>query len=571
MTANASSSSPARTASPGGPADAGRPRPELELDLAEAGFLPPLPRAYLEGRDRDLLEPLRLVDPGLDPAALPPAAEPGATPALDRSALAAALGRANRAYGHPAADRLAGLLAAPGTEVVVTGQQPGLFGGPLYTLSKMVAAARWAAALEAAGRPAVAVFWVANEDHDWAEVSAATFLTPDGPRTFDLGSDPDPLLPVGMRTLGPGLGPVFEELAALRGSGRFEEWLETLRRIYRPNARFGEAFCRLMVELLGERCPLLLDAMDPAVKEAEAPWLGRLVERRGGWEEAAAQADRRIEERGHPHQVTPQRGASPLFELRDGERRRIEWRANGALGSPDDHYLLRGSDRPPRPVDDLAGMIADNPGVISPGVLARPAIQDAILGTTLQVLGPGELSYMAQAAPTYGVLGVPAPWIALRPQVLVLEEHHREKLEELGLPLGVLLGSDEGLERHLAGHDGAGFVGRTRDEVETALGRLREAALALDPNLERPFEKTRDHVLRSLDTFADKATGAAARRDEVRNRRVDRLRQVCRPDGKLQERRVSSAHWPGKYGERFVAALWDQMSLDGRRLQVVEP
>lgn len=540
----------------------------LDLDLAEAGLLPPLARAYLEGHDRDLLEPLSL----LEPKELPPAEVRKTRP--DRSTLAAALGRANRSYGHPAAERLAGLLADPATEVVVTGQQPGLFGGPHYTLSKMVAAARWAAALEAAGRPAVAVFWVATEDHDWAEVATATFLAPDGPQSFDLGPDPDPLLPVGMRTFGPGLAPIYEGLAELRASERFESWLETLSRIYRPDARFGEAFSRLMVEILGERCPLLLDAMDPAVKEAEAPWLARLIERRAEWEEASAEVDRRIEERGHPLQVAPQRGASPLFELRDCERRRVEWRggeAGGGLGSSADHYLLRGTERPPRPVAELAGVIADNPGVVSPGVLARPAIQDAILGTTLQVLGPGELSYMAQATPTYRVLGVAAPWIALRPQVLVLESHQREKLEELDLPLGVLLGPDDGLERHLAGRDGTGFVARAKEEVEAVLGRLRDDALVLDPNLERPFEKTRENVLRSLDTFAAKATTAAARRDEVRNRRVEKLRQVCRPDGVLQERRISSAHWPGKYGERFVEALWSQMSLDGRRLQVIEP
>lgn len=563
MTANASSSSPARTTDP-----------DLGLDLAEAGLLPPLVQAYLEGRDRDLLEPLRLLEPGELPPVAPDRSTEGSRP--DRTALAAALERANRSYGHPAAERLAALLADPATEVVATGQQPGLFGGPFYTLSKMVAAARWAAALEAAGRPAVAVFWVANEDHDWAEVSTATFLASDGPRTFDLGPDPDPLLPVGMRTLGHGLDPLYEELVELRSSDRFDEWLDTLRRIYRPDARFGEAFSRLMVTILGERCPLLLDAMDPGVKAAEAPWLAKLVERRAEWEEASAAADARIEARGHSRQVAPQRGASPLFELRDCERRRIEWRPeatgpDGRLGDDDDRYLLRGTERPPRPVADLAQVIADNPGVISPGVLARPAIQDAILGTTLQVLGPGELSYMAQAAPTYRVLGVPGPWIALRPQVLVLESHHREKLEELELPLEVLLGSDEELERHLAGRDGAGFVARTRDAVEAALAALSDDALALDPNLERPLEKTREHVLRSLDTFAGKVTAAAARRDEVRNRRVDRLRQVCRPDGKLQERRIATAHWPGKYGERFVDALWEQMSLDGRRLQVVEP
>ena len=563
MTANASSSSAARATDP------------TVVDLVDEGLVAPLPRAYLAGRDRDLLEPLRFLEPGeLPPAAPQPSGE------LDRAPLAAALERANRSYGHPGAARLAARLAEPGTRVVVAGQQPGLFGGPLYTLSKMVAAGRWAAALEERDGEgaAVPVFWVATEDHDWQEVARTAFFTPDGLERFDLGEDPDPLLPVGMRTLGAGIEPILERLGELRSSDRFESWVETLAGIYRPNARFGEAFCRLAVELLGERCPLLLDAMDPAVKAAQAPHLVRLVEEREAWEEASARADARIEERGHPLQVSPQRGVSPLFELREGERRRIEWlppcgAGDGRpTGAPEDCYLLRGTDRPPRPIGELLEILDENPGAVSPGVLARPAVQDAILGTALQVLGPGEMSYMAQAAPAYEVLGVEAPWIALRPQALVLEEHQRQKLEEMELRLADLLAEREELERRLLGDgDEVAFVERSKGAVADALDGLRQPALELDPNLERPFEKTRDHVMRALETFAGKVTTAAARRDEVRTRRIERLRELCLPEGTLQERVVSSAHWPGKYGERFIDALWSQVELDGRRLQVIEP
>jgi bacillithiol synthase len=552
-------------------------RPALTVDLLEEGLLPPLPSAFLEGRDHDLLAPLRWLPPGgelpealVRPGSSASGPEGGPDRSKDRSPLAQALARANRSYGHPGADRLAGLLADPATAVVATGQQPGLLGGPLYTLTKMIAAVRWARAIEDAGRPAVAVFWMATEDHDWDEVSQAGFLAPEGLRTFrlgDEGDDPDPLLPVGMRTLGPGVRKVLESLGELRSSDRFDDWLETLTRIWRPDARFGEAFARWAVELLGEECPLLLDSMDPGVKQAEAPWLARLVEERAAWEEASAAADRAIEERGHPLQVQPQRGASPLFALRDGERRRIEWRG-------DDGYALRGTDAV-RPVADLLEALAENPGVVSPGVLARPAIQDAILGTDVLLLGPGEASYIAQAAATYRVLdgAFPegGPWIALRPQTLILESHHREKLEEVGVPLAALLGSDEALERRLAGENGAGFVTRARADVEAALDALRSAAVALDPNLERPAEKTRDHVLRALETFEGKATAAAARRDEVRHRRIEKLREVVLPGGTLQERAVCSSHFPGKYGDRLVEAIREQMALDGRRLQVVEP
>lgn len=547
MTANVSSSSVAS-------------RPELRIDLAAAGLLPPIPKAFLAGRDLDLLAPVRFVPPGELPA-LP---SPPTPPNIDRRELARALAVANRAYGNPNADRLAERLADPATRVVVTGQQPGLFGGPLYAFTKMMAASRWAAALEAAGQPAVAMFWVATEDHDWAEVSKAVVLAPDGPRSFDLGPDPEPLAPVGMRTLGPAVEDALRGVAeAVPGEG-YAEWLRTLGRWYRQDARFGEAFCRLMAAMLGPHCPLLLDAMLPALKTAQRPWLARLVEQRVAVEAALEAQDAEVQRRGYPLQVSPQRGASPLFLLHRGERRRIEWRG-------DDRYALRGREDGGGTVADLLAIVEENPGVVSPGVLARPAVQDAVLGTCLHLLGPGELSYMAQASAVHRVLEVEHPSVGLRPQTLVLEVHQREKMEELGLTLDCLLGDRHCLDKWLAGRADGDFVPPVRERLEAALAELKGPALAADPNLERPYEKTREQVLRAVDLFAEKVVAAAARRDEVADRRANQLRDICLPQGKPQERTVATAHFQGKYGERFAASYWEQLDLDPTCLQVISP
>lgn len=546
MTANVSSSSATS-------------RPDvLRVEMAAAGLLPSMPSAYLAGRDLDLLSPLRFLPPGGMPSG---PALPGA-----RRELAEALAVANRGYGNSQADLLARRLADPATRVIVTGQQPGLLGGPLYAFSKMVAASRWAAELEANGEPAVAVFWVATEDHDWAEVASATVPTSEGPTTFGLGPDPEPLTPLGMRTLGPAIEEVLRGLAEAVPGERYAEWVRTLGAWYRPDARFGEAFCRLMARLLGPRCPLLMDSMLPALKAAQRPWLRRLVERRHDIEEALVRREAEIQARGHGLQVSPQRGLSPLFLLSRGERRRIEWRG-------EDGYGLRGREDGDTggTTAELLRIVGENPGVVSPGVLARPAIQDAVLGTYVHLLGPGELSYMGQAAAVHGVLEVEAPWVALRPQALVVEPHQVEKVKEVGVPLADLLGDRQRLDRALAEQEGGDFVGPVRQRIEQALQELDVPALAVDPNLERPLEKTRDQILRALDTFADKAVSSSARRNEVRNRRVQQLRESCLPGGKPQERVIASAHFQGKYGERLVQSFWEQMGLDPRVLQIVCP
>ena len=287
------------------------------------------------------------------------------------------------------------------------------------------------------------------------------------------------------------------------------------------------------------------------------------MERRHEHAAALAAAEQRVVAHGHALQVSPQPGASPLFLLRGGERRRIEWRGEEGFG--------RRGRAGEEPVERLLETLAENPGVVGPGVLARPAIQDAILGTTLQVMGPGEVAYLAQAAPAYPILGVEAPWVALRPQALVLDARQREQLAELGVDLAGLLADPARAERALGERAGAGFVQGDRAELEALLARWKSAALALDPQLERPWEKTRDQLLGGLEQFSGRVAAAAARRDEVQSRRFLALRDHCLPGGVPQERAVVAAHFPGKYGEGFIAALLDQLDLDPRRLSLIDP
>jgi bacillithiol biosynthesis cysteine-adding enzyme BshC len=518
--------------------------------------------AALEDRDgaRALLEPLRWVDPRapLDGAV--------ARANVDRSALAAALGAANASYGHPRASELAASLAAPRSRVVVTGQQPGLLGGPLLTVHKAISAVKWAAALsEATGEPAVAVFWMATEDHDWAEMTQGAWLTDQGPQRFDLGADPAPLAPVGTRTLGPALGPLLDRLRDGQPNDWTRQRLEQVAASYRPDARFGEAFARLLVRLLGDRCPLILDAMLTEVKTAQRPLLRRLVESRGAVQEALEGATRRLAGRGFEPQV-PSSGAeaSPLFLQRGSQRRRVLWH-----GLDRDGFTLRGGEGPTA-VARLLEAIEENPSVVSAGVLGRAVVQDAILGTDLQVLGGAELAYMAQVAPLYDLLGVRAPRVALRSQALTLDAGLAARVE------GWLERLPELLERGgdgLLAADGAHStsLAAARGALEAALAAVRDPALAVDASLERPWEKTRDSALRSFDQFGAKLREAVARRDAVSFERVRKLRDTARPFGAGQERTLTVAPAAARWGEEWIGDLFRHLPLDPARSIVIAP
>ncbi|MDX1382836.1 MAG: bacillithiol biosynthesis cysteine-adding enzyme BshC [Thermoanaerobaculia bacterium] len=526
------------------------------FDLAAGRFASGLAGELLEGRCCDLLSPLRFLRPG---EALEPAPRPG-----ERAAIASELAAANEAYGHPRARELAERFAAPETVVIVAGQQAGLLGGPLYSLTKMIGVARWAELLEARGIPAVGVFWVATEDHDYREVAVAKVPARGGLLSLDLGDDPEPLRPVGPRLLGAAITPALESLRSAYTSEPEAEAWRLVTDCYRPDATFGDAFCRLMVGLLGERAPLVLDSMLPAMKAAQRPWLERLVDRRDAVCDALAVASGRVEESGRKVQVREGDRHSGLFVVADGERRRVVWHGASEWG-------LRGADDAHEDVATLLARIQDDPGSVSPGVLARPALQDAVLGSCLQLMGPGELAYLAQAASLYPVLGIEAPATTLRPQMLVLERRQRRHLERLGLGLAEVLGPEDEVERRLALGHGGEALEEVRERVLAEIESLRGACTEVDANLKRPWQKTRDTVDRALGTLGGKLNAAVVQRDEVVRRRLAGVREACLPGGAPQERVVASAHYALRHGLRFAAAAYAQLDPGSDRIQIIDP
>ena len=523
-------------------------------DLCACGLLGELPRRFLDGDDLDLLEPLRFALPGNEDSLTAPA---GA--ALDRAPVAAALRQRNDRYGHSGAVRLTEALADPDTLVVITGQQCGLGAGPLFTLTKAAACTLWAEELTRRGRPAVPLFWMASEDHDYAEVARAYF-PPAGSRALTLGDDPAPLRPVGDRPLGSAAEGLLDRVVEAAPSADYRRRIEDCRQHLRPDRCFTESFARLMIRFLGERCPLLVDSQLPALKSASVPVLSRLIERRDAVDRALEQAAAELERRKIRLPVRSKGGEAPLFLIGDGERRRVVWGANGG-------YRLRGGGS--GTLEELADTLNREPEALSPGVLARPAVQDAVFGTTLMILGPGELAYMTQARSLYEALDVPAPAVTLRPQVLLLGARERrwlERLEAEGIDLANVLSRPDDLDRRLAGRQELGFIAAARAKVDAAMDDLAAGHDAIDQSLAGPWSKTGANLRRALDQFERRVVAAAARRDDVLKGRIERLREHCLPNGHLQEREFTSLHCLASYGSELVRRL-ASIDLDPRRLQ----
>ena len=229
----------------------------------------------------------------------------------NRQQLVALLHAQQAGRGAPdAATAAAGRLGDPTAVAVVTGQQAGLFGGPLYTVLKALTAIRLADEVrEKYGVPAVPVFWVDAEDHDWAEVNQCGVLDADGAcRTVVIEDEPPPSgHSVARVRLGASIDQAIDALAAALPPTEFTaDLLASLKAAYQPGRGMADAFARWLETLLGPRGLVVYDASDPAAKPLAAGVFAREIETATETSRRAAEAGKALEAQGYHAQVSPQ-------------------------------------------------------------------------------------------------------------------------------------------------------------------------------------------------------------------------------------------------------------------------
>ena len=178
---------------------------------------------------------------------------------------------------------------------------------------------------------------------------------------------------------------------------------------------------------------------------------------------------------------------------------------------------------------------------------------------------------MTQAAALYPVLGVDAPITSLRPQILVLDGKQRRRLRQLEMTLEETLAAETDLEERLARRAGIEFLDDSRARLLAEVEDLGKHALAVDSQLERPFQKTRAQVENALNLFSQKVVASASRQDSTFRQRLEDVRSRCLPLGTPQERTLSTAHFALTYGRDFSSSVWNQMDLESDRVQIIDP
>ena len=522
----------------------------------------PLFRAYTS--DFRPLAPF-YAHPPFSPDALHDAARRAAQHVQHRDTLARVLLRQNErwsAEGAPLDEKVRRnieRLARPGTAAVVTGQQLGLFTGPIYTVYKTLTAIALAARLTAEGQPAVPVFWLHGEDHDFDEIAGATLLDGDTPVTIRY-DHPMPANgnagPVGRLVLTDAIRPALDAFEnALPDTRDRARLMDALRQAYAPGTTLTDAFARFARTLFPDTGLVFIDPDDAELKRLLVPLFQHDARASADVTREVEGASTRLVDAGFHAQVhvTP----TNLFMLTPAGRLAVDAEGDG--------YTVRGTGRT-YTQPELLDEIAAQPEAFSPNVLLRPLAQDTLLPTAAYVAGPGEIAYYAQFGPAYQAAAVPMPVIYPRASATLVEPRVQQLMARHGLaPADLDARPDMAFQRVVARR----MDGRLQTALDDFAGALQAAVDAvaplltgLDGSLAASAGATRTRLAKEAARLGTRALRAEKRRQQDLAHAMARIGAHLFPGEKPQERVLTVGYFLAHYGWDLPRRLLETLPLD---------
>ena len=503
-----------------------------------------------------------------DPDARRDAADAAARRPADRGVLADTLLDQNERWGLGTATRRhIETLRDPESIAIVTGQQVGLFTGPLYTIYKTITTLQlteeWAAQT---GRPVVPVFWVEGEDHDFEEIATAHVLHRNEvvPLSYEPEVEDNPGA-VGRLALTDAIHEGLDRLDEVLPPSDFKPGvMERVRAAYRPGTRIEDAFAQLMRSLFEDEGLVFVNPDDARLKALSRPLFRRELEEPTVPSARIDATTQALRDQGYHAQVTAR--PTNLFWLADEARRPID------LGD-DDTFRFRGTDRTFSRADLLA-RLDDDPERFSPNVVLRPLMQDHLLPTAAYVAGPGEVSYFAQYGYVYDWAGLEMPLIHPRASVSLVEgkvqkvlDKYDRSVEAFGADLDALF-QDVVVETMEVDVDAA--FSETLPQIHQAINALKPEVEAVDRTLGASAEATRAALVDEMEALKQKVVRAEKRQQDEVRAQLEKARANLRPSGRLQERMINVLYYLNKYSLDLIDDLQDRLHTDTSEHQVVD-
>lgn len=452
-----------------------------------------------------------------------------------------------------------------GASAVLTGQQVGLFGGPLFAIFKALTAVRLAEEASASRFDCVPIFWLATEDHDLAEVNHTAMPTNEGQlETLVSSAHGAPDAPVGTIPLGNDIEALVAAASTLLGPGELTDWLG---QSYRPGETLGSAFARLFARLFADWGVILVDGSDPELDAIAEPVYRSAVERAAEIDDALLSRGRDLEAAGYHQQVKVTPSSTLLFIFQDGARTVIHRRVNGDASTD----FLIGDQKITQ--SELLRRISAAPSQFSPNVLLRPVVQDYLFPTLAYTGGAAEVAYFAQAAVVYEkLLGHVTP-IVPRFSATLVDAKAERLLEKYDLSAFDVFQGPKSLKQQLASRSLPADLQSAFDKANTALeacvDAIRGSLARLDSTLVDAANRAGAKMQYQLDHLRSSAARAELRQSEVLERHATFLSSVLYPNKTLQEREVAGIYFVARYGPDLLRQLYATIHSDCLDHQIV--
>jgi len=461
------------------------------------------------------------------------------------------------------------LLSKDNTLAVVTGQQLGIIGGPLYTFYKTITTIKLCNHLNERYDEFnfVPVFWLEGDDNDFNEVRSINIIDNENNiKKIGYKDEIDPEVSkksVGLTKFDDDINEFFKSLDEnLRDTEFKEPLLSKLKTYYAPGESFKSSFRKLIHEVFDELGLVMLDPQDKKIKELLKPVFKKEINDFREHTEKLVFTSAKLEE-----VYTAQVKVNPvnLFFSTDDGRYSIE--------PVEEEFRLKRK-RKNFTKDELLELVENEPERFSPNVLLRPICQDYLLPTAFYVAGPSEVTYFAQVTPLYDFYKIPTPIIYPRSSATLFEANINKTLAKYGVSINEILIGVEDLKKKviesLTENNVDDIFLDASNEIELAFDRLREKLFELDKTIADTSKKYRGKIFNALNELKGKAEQAQNKKFEVTLRQLDRAGTLLSPFGNLQEREINFTYFSTKYGADFFKIIFDSLEIEKFEHQIIE-
>jgi len=453
---------------------------------------------------------------------------------------------------------------------IVTGQQAGLFSGPLYAIYKALSAVKLAADLRKQHLKAVPVFWIAEEDHDFDEVKKTFFLDKEGKLKTSENKPKDYLenLPVGFVKLDETIN---ETIANFFGHQPFTEFTDEIKAIiagtYKNDETYSAAFAKLITKLFADYGLIVLSPLNEKLKKLCAPIFAEAIEKSDEIITALLERNNLLEKANYQPQVLVAKNSFPFFfQNENGERK-------GLRNDLENSKFKIQNSKLEFDKAELIKIAQHSPHNLSPNALMRPVVQDYLLPTLVYFGGAAEIAYFAQNSVIYKILNRPVTPIRHRASFTIVQAKHRRTLEKYKLEFEDLFDGREKILSKIVeqflNRETAQIFDETEEIINTQLNRLNQNLINNDLTLSANLVNRRKKIQWHIGALRKKYHLAELLKNEIIERRIENIFAALMPNDALQERTLNVVTFLNLYGVNFIDWVYEATNTNEENHQVL--